>query len=79
MLSACLSFVAPGKHIPVHRGPFRGVLRFHLGLIVPPDADGRLALCCGLTGWRTGLARATPSCGTTPIRTNCTMLPTASA
>ena len=41
VLSACLSFVAPGKHIPVHRGPFRGVLRFHLGLIVPPDADGR--------------------------------------
>ena len=41
VLSACLSFVAPGKHIPSHRGPFRGVLRFHLGLIVPPDVDGR--------------------------------------
>jgi len=41
VLSACLSFVAPGKHIPVHRGPLRGVLRFHLGLIVPLDADGR--------------------------------------
>jgi aspartate beta-hydroxylase len=41
VLSACLSFVAPGKRIPIHRGPLRGVLRFHLGLIVPKDADGR--------------------------------------
>ena len=26
VLSASISFLAPGKHIPVHRGPFRGVL-----------------------------------------------------
>jgi len=41
VLSACFSCVAGGKHIPPHRGPFRGVLRFHLGLVVPPLADGR--------------------------------------
>jgi aspartate beta-hydroxylase len=41
VLSACLSFVAPGKHIPRHRGPFRGILRFHLGLVVPLAPDGR--------------------------------------
>ncbi|MBZ0093673.1 MAG: aspartyl/asparaginyl beta-hydroxylase domain-containing protein [Sulfuricellaceae bacterium] len=41
VLSATLSFLAPHKHIPQHRGPFRGVLRFYLGLSVPTGADGR--------------------------------------
>lgn len=40
VLSATLSFLAPHKHIPPHRGPFRGILRFYLGLSVPTDADG---------------------------------------
>ena len=40
VLSAALSFLAPGKHVPEHRGPFRGVFRYYLGLSVPPDADG---------------------------------------
>lgn len=40
VLSATLSFLAPHKHIPQHRGPFRGVLRFYLGLSVPTAADG---------------------------------------
>ncbi len=35
VLSASFSFLAPGKHIPAHRGPFRGVLRFQLGLSMP--------------------------------------------
>jgi aspartate beta-hydroxylase len=35
VLSASFSFLAPGKHIPLHRGPFRGILRFHLGLSMP--------------------------------------------
>ncbi|MGH7124290.1 MAG: aspartyl/asparaginyl beta-hydroxylase domain-containing protein [Stellaceae bacterium] len=41
VLSASLSFMAPGKHIPAHRGPFRGVLRFYLALSMPRLADGR--------------------------------------
>ena len=41
VLSATLSFLAPHKHIPQHRGPFRGVLRFYLALSVPTAADGR--------------------------------------
>lgn len=41
VLSATLSFLAPHKHIPQHRGPFRGALRFYLGLSVPTAADGR--------------------------------------
>lgn len=42
VLSATYSFLAPGKHVPEHRGPFRGVLRFHLGLSMPRDAKGNL-------------------------------------
>lgn len=39
-VSAVFSFLAPGKHIPKHRGPFRGILRFHLMLSMPCDGDG---------------------------------------
>jgi aspartate beta-hydroxylase len=48
VLSANLSFLAPRKHIPRHRGPFRGVLRFQLGLSVPVDTDGRPAAVLSL-------------------------------
>jgi aspartate beta-hydroxylase len=48
VLSATLSFLAPGKHIPKHRGPFRGVLRYQLGLSVPVAADGRPAAVLAL-------------------------------
>ena len=40
VLSASISFLAPGKHIPAHRGPFRGVLRFYLALSMPKAANG---------------------------------------
>jgi aspartate beta-hydroxylase len=42
VLSATYSFLAPGKHVPEHRGPFRGILRFHLGLSMPRDRNGKL-------------------------------------
>lgn len=50
VLSATLSFLAPGKHIPRHRGPFRGVIRFYLGLSVPLAQDGRPAAVLTLDG-----------------------------
>jgi aspartate beta-hydroxylase len=40
VLSASITFLGPRKHIPKHRGPFRGVLRFYLGLSVPLAPDG---------------------------------------
>ena len=40
VLSASYSFLAPGKHVPEHRGPFRGVIRYYLALSVPLAADG---------------------------------------
>lgn len=33
--NAMFSILEPGKYIPPHRGPYNGVIRYHLGLIVP--------------------------------------------
>lgn len=35
--TAFFSILLPGKHIPEHRGPYKGVLRCHLPLKVPQD------------------------------------------
>src|SRR5262249_6503261 len=34
LITVRLSIFEPGKHLPAHRGPYNGVLRLHLGLIV---------------------------------------------
>ena len=39
MKTAFFSILAPGKHIPAHRGPFKGVIRYHLGLMVPEPRE----------------------------------------
>jgi len=39
MVTGFFSILAPGKHIPPHRGPWRGVLRYHLALKVPEPAS----------------------------------------
>ncbi|HEV3048606.1 MAG TPA: aspartyl/asparaginyl beta-hydroxylase domain-containing protein [Solirubrobacteraceae bacterium] len=38
MTTAMISILSPRKHILDHRGPYKGVLRYHLGLVVPEDA-----------------------------------------
>jgi ornithine lipid ester-linked acyl 2-hydroxylase len=43
MTTALFSVLAPGAHITPHRGPYKGVLRYHLALIVPPDE-----MSCGI-------------------------------
>lgn len=37
--AAMFSIFEPGKHLPAHRGPYNGVLRLHLGLIVPEPRE----------------------------------------
>lgn len=55
MRTAMFSILAPGKHIPHHRGPYKGVLRVHLGLIVPePAASCRIRVGDELRHWREG-------------------------
>ncbi len=39
MRTAFFSILKPGTHIPAHRGPYNGVLRYHLGLIIPEKAE----------------------------------------
>jgi aspartyl/asparaginyl beta-hydroxylase (cupin superfamily) len=41
--TAMFSIFEPGKHLPAHRGPYNGLLRLHLGLVVPESSD-RLAI-----------------------------------
>ena len=44
--TAMFSILEPGKRIPPHRGPYNGVLRLHLGLLIPEPRE-RLAIRVG--------------------------------
>ena len=51
------SILEPGKHLPPHRGPYNGVLRLHLGLIVPEPRDALgIRVDRQLYRWREGEA-----------------------
>lgn len=39
MKTAFFSILSPGKRIPPHKGPYRGVMRYHLPLLVPSHGD----------------------------------------
>ncbi len=39
MKTAFFSILLPGKHIQEHRGPYKGIIRYHLGLIVPKSKE----------------------------------------
>jgi len=39
LITVMYSILEPGKHLPPHRGPYNGVLRLHLGLIVPEPRE----------------------------------------
>jgi aspartyl/asparaginyl beta-hydroxylase (cupin superfamily) len=55
MKTAMFSILQPGKHIPHHRGPYKGVLRHHLGLIVPePAPDCRIRVGDEIRHWTEG-------------------------
>ena len=53
--TAMFSVLEPGKRLPPHRGPYNGVLRLHLGLIVPEPGE-RQAIRIGpeLRTWHEG-------------------------
>lgn len=40
--NAWFSVLSPGYHIPAHQGPTKGIIRIHLGLIIPRDREN----CC---------------------------------
>jgi aspartyl/asparaginyl beta-hydroxylase (cupin superfamily) len=55
--TAFFSILSPHKHIPAHRGAYNGVLRFHLGLLVPePRAQVRIRIGNDFRNWTEGKA-----------------------
>ena len=55
MKTAMFSVLSPGKHISAHRGPYKGVLRYHLGLKIPePRAGCRLRVGEEVRHWEEG-------------------------
>jgi beta-hydroxylase len=55
MKNAFFSILSPGKYIPPHRGAYNGILRFHLGLIVPePKEKCRIRVAREVRHWEEG-------------------------
>jgi len=55
MKTAMFSILAPKKHVPEHRGPYKGVLRYHLGLIIPePRTSCRIRVANEVRSWQEG-------------------------
>lgn len=52
LTTAMFSILAEGAHIPAHHGPYKGILRYHLGLRVP--AGARLRVGDETRPWREG-------------------------
>lgn len=52
--SAFFSILAPGTHIPAHRGVTKGLITCHLGLIVPRDGDVRMRVADRYVRWAEG-------------------------
>jgi beta-hydroxylase len=52
--TAVFSILAPGKHIAGHRGAYKGVLRYHLGLIVPRPHLCRIRVGNEIRRWEEG-------------------------
>ena len=40
--SISISFLSPGKHIPPHNGPYKGILRYQLAISVPKKGNCQL-------------------------------------
>lgn len=52
---AYFSILSPGKHIPAHKGIYKGLVRAHLGLVVPePRERVRMQVGSSLIHWREG-------------------------
>ncbi len=74
MTTAMFSILAPRKHILDHRGPYKGVVRYHLGLVVPetPSPAASASVRTSATGRPAGAwsstTRTSTRCGTTPTR-----------
>jgi len=57
LVTAFFSILSPGKHIPQHRGVYKGLVRVHLGLKVPALAERcRMQIGGTMMSWQSGKA-----------------------
>ncbi len=54
LVNASILVLAPGAHVPAHRGATKGLITCHLGLAVPRDGDVRMALGDRVVRWAEG-------------------------
>jgi ornithine lipid ester-linked acyl 2-hydroxylase len=54
MTTAFFSILGPRTHVRAHRGVYKGVLRYHLGLMVPAPSLCRIRVADQLLHWREG-------------------------
>ena len=55
MRNAWFSILSPGYHIPPHQGPIKGIIRIHLGLIIPePSEQCRIRVADRWSEWEEG-------------------------
>jgi aspartyl/asparaginyl beta-hydroxylase (cupin superfamily) len=52
--NAFFSILDPGKSIPPHEGGYRGLLRYHLGLLVPADQPPHIRVKDRIFRWKEG-------------------------
>ena len=63
MTTAFFSILSPHKHIPEHRGYYKGVIRCHLGLIIPqPFFKCRIRVGNEVAFWQEGKALIFDDC-----------------
>lgn len=62
LVTAFFSVLAPGKHIPQHRGVYRGLVRIHLGLKVPKGEGCRMVIDGHRVTWQEGRAFVFDDC-----------------
>jgi len=55
MKTALFSILLPHKHLPEHRGPYKGLIRYQLGLIIPqPNNKCRIRVGEDIKYWEEG-------------------------
>ena len=55
MKTAFFSILSPGKRLPPHRGLYRGVMRYHLGLLVPQHGECGIRVGDQTATWEEGV------------------------
>jgi beta-hydroxylase len=54
MKTAFFSILAPHGRLPLHRGPYKGVLRLHLGLLIPQPEQCGIRVGSEVRHWQEG-------------------------